>query len=220
MRASTSRTALPSRRRPTAPGLTRTTTSATTTRTCAIPPFDPLPSLPPLHPPLLPASSPLSAHSPQNIGPAEDEYKAASQALVDAVKVLDAKITDLYGQWFKRLAKAEAEYLVAAAGAISNAANTIQSSANTSLPSPFLSLSAAQPRIFSSLPSPSQRDFLRWPLHFHARPSFPPPRGLPCFPSWRPRLSPQRKPRSYSLFSSLSLLPAAERDPLCFHFCF
>jgi len=59
------------------------------------------------------------------IGPAEELYKTASSELVSAVRELDTKITGSYNIWFKRLAKAEAEFLVSSAQSISEASDQI-----------------------------------------------------------------------------------------------
>jgi len=59
----------------------------------------------------------------QKIAPAEEVYAAASSELIAAVKDLDGKITGSYANWFKRLAKAEAEFLAGAAAAISDSSD-------------------------------------------------------------------------------------------------
>jgi len=53
------------------------------------------------------------------IGPSEELYTTASNELVAAVRELDSKLQGSYVLWFRRLAKAEAEFLAAAASAIS-----------------------------------------------------------------------------------------------------
>lgn len=66
-----------------------------------------------------------------NIGPAEEEYKNISSTLVTAIKELDQKMTTNYGNWFKRIAKTETDYLVATAAIATTAATAITETATT-----------------------------------------------------------------------------------------
>jgi hypothetical protein len=52
------------------------------------------------------------------IGPAEELYATASSELVAAVRELDSKLQGSYVLWFRRIAKAEADFLSASAALI------------------------------------------------------------------------------------------------------
>jgi len=56
------------------------------------------------------------------IGPSEELYTVASNELVASIRELDSKLQGSYVLWFRRLAKAEAEFLAASASALAESA--------------------------------------------------------------------------------------------------